>query len=741
MQAIWIDRKTIAVPDANGSNYSINGQFPLVSTNDPKIFHVPDFNPEILKGRLSVEGDNYKTGIQIAGVLDDLFAFDGQLGPHFGEYENISIAVWAPTAQSVKLLLFNAPEDQNPAATLPMLEANGVWSVEIEDAWRGKFYLFSVTVFVPKLNQVVENIVTDPYSCDLALNGSKSRLTDLNDPQTKPEGWDEHSSPAIASNAELTIWELHVRDFSANDFTVPENRRGTYLAFTKTDSNGMRHLRRLAEAGIKAVHLLPTFHFASVDEDKSKWQSPGDLSVFPPDSTEQQAAITRIKDCDAFNWGYDPVHFFAPEGSYAVDPYSRVKEYRTMVMALHRAGLRVIQDQVFNHTNSSGQARNSVLDKIVPGYYYRLDSNGNVMSATCCSDTASEHRMMEKLMVDCLVQNVRHYKIDGYRFDLMGFHYVSNMLKIKAALPPDVYLYGEGWFAAETAQNPAKPPAIQKNMYGTGIGTFNDGFRDGIRGGNPFSDPRLPGFVTGNFAVADAIRAGLSGGYGASPIECINYCSVHDNQVLFDAIQLKSPAGEDIATRVRRHILALSLIAFSRGIPFFHAGDELLRSKDMDHNSYNSGDWFNKIDFSYQTNNWGVGLPLAPDNDEHWPIMQPLLANPKLKPSTADILNTRDAFEAFLKIRTTDQPLEFLSTGEGVIAMRAGEKQLIIFNATTQAFSFQNDQFKEPHPELPHNATIEKGRITVPPLTTAVLIQSRNSTIVAPAPPSAGVAG
>lgn len=711
MQAIWKNRGTIEIPDAQGGKYSINGRIPLSPTADAKVFEVPAFDPAILKGPLSVVGQGYETGIQIAAVLDDLFSFDGRLGPHFGEYENISLAVWAPTAESVKVLLFETAGDDEPAATRPMLEANGVWSVEIEAGWRGKYYLFSVRVFVPKLNRVVENLVTDPYSCDVALNGSKSRLTDLNDPQTKPEGWEDHSLPA--SHEDLTIWELHVRDFSANDLTVPEHLRGTYLAFTESDSNGMRHLRRLAEAGIKAVHLLPTFHFASVDEDKSKWQSPGDLSGFAPDSTEQQAAIAKVKDYDAFNWGYDPVHYFVPEGSYAVDPYSRVKEYRAMVMALHGAGVRVIQDQVFNHTSSSGQDMNSVLDKIVPGYYYRLDADGDVMNLTCCSDTASEHRMMEKLMVDCLVQNVRHYKIDGYRFDLMGYHTVSNMLTIKNALRPEIYLYGEGW------KTDVPDAATRESLRGTGIGTFNDQIRDAIRGGTPFSDPTLPGFVTGNFADAEAIREGLAGSD-----EDINYCSVHDNQVLFDAIQLKAPIGEDIATRVKRHILALSIIAFNQGVAFFHAGDELLRSKDMDNNSYNSGDWFNKLDFTYESNNWGIGLPpaTAADNEEQWPVMQPLLADPKLKPSRKHILDTWNAFEAFLRIRRVKQKLEFLDTQDGVIAMRVGDEQLVVFNATTETVLLESGEFKSPHPELAGNATVENGKISVPPLTTAVLV-------------------
>jgi pullulanase len=651
-----------------------------------------------------------------------------------------------------------------------MSHAAGVWSAVIEKSWCNKYYLFGVTVYVPRLGEVVENIVTDPYSPDLALNGSKSRFTDLNDPNTKPDGWDEHQSPKIRHN-ELTIWELHVRDFSANDASVPAQVQGTYPAFTEPDSNGMRHLKRLAEAGIKAVHLLPTFHNASVNEDKSLWQWPGDLSGYPPDSTEQQAAVVKVQNYDAFNWAYDPVHFMAPEGSYAVNHDERVKEYRAMVQALHAAGLRVIQDQVFNHTHSSGQGPDSVLDKIVPSYYHRLDVNGNVLSSTCCSDTASEHRMMEKLMIDCLVQNTLQYKIDGHRFDLMGYHFVSNMLRIKEALPPDVYLYGEGWYAADTANRPGMPSATQANMHGTGIGTFNDRVRDAVKGGSPFSDPREPGFVTGNYSESDLIRCALAGnmreftfinsqgqttkagdiyyngvpvGYTASPIECINYCSVHDNQVLFDTLQLKSPESDDTATRARRQVLALSIIAFGQGIPLFHAGDELLRSKDMDNNSYNSGDWFNKLDFTYQSNNWGIGLPPAADNQGQWHIMQPLLANPALKPSTKDILYTRDAFEALLKVRRSSglfsmetlgevqNNLQFLKTGDGVIALLLAanggayhgyQRLLVVFNATTQTVLIQESGLERLHPELKDGEyDSATGMATVPGLTAAVFV-------------------
>jgi pullulanase len=579
------------------------------------------------------------------------------------------------------------------------------------------------------------------------LNGVKSRLTDLNDPETKPDGWDEDQPPALKSLQDLSIWELHVRDFSVNDVTVAPEQRGTYLAFTNPETDGMRHLRSLAQAGINAVHLLPTFHFASVNDDKANWKTAGDLTGYRADGSEQQEAVSAIKDHDGYNWGYDPVHYMTPEGSYALDAGKRVKEYRAMVRALHSVGLRVIQDQVFNHTSASGQAANSVLDKIVPDYYYRLDADGRVMNATCCSDTASERRMMEKLMVDAVKHSVQHYKIDGFRFDLMGFHFVSNMRKIQEAVGAGVYVYGEGWPCEETANRPGMPNATQGNLTGTGIGTFNDGIRDAIRGGHPFADVRLQGFATGapsDEASGSKIRAGLCGapGYTASPIECVNYCSAHDNQTLFDAIQLKSPEGEDATIRTKRQILALSMVALAQGIPFFHAGDEMLRSKGMDGNSYNSGDWFNRLDFSYQSNNWGIGLPIASENEVNWPVMQPLLANPLLNPSTEDIARTRNAFEALLRVRYSSglfrmrtaeevrRNLRFVKSEPGVIAMvlRANvgrfeghQRVLVVFNGKVAATTVNGPRMK-PHPEMPGCGTYDAGVFNVDGLSTGVFV-------------------
>ena len=318
---------------------------------------------------------------------------------------------------------------------------------------------------------------------------------------------------------------------------------------------------------------------------------------------------------DGYNWGYDPWHYTTPEGSYATDPdgTTRIVEYREMVEALNETGLRVVMDVVYNHTTASGQDPKSVLDKVVPGYYHRLDADGDIETSTCCQNTATEHRMMEKLMVDSVVTWAKQYKVDGFRFDLMGHHSKANMLAVRAALDAltlaedgvdgkSIYLYGEGWNFGEVQNNARFVQATQLNMAGTGIGTFNDRLRDAVRGGGPFdTDPRLQGFATGlsfdpNGAdqgddphaklllEQDQIRVGLTGnlrdyefegmdgtiitgadvdyngspaGYTDDPQEAITYVDAHDNETLFDALQYKLPADTTMAERVRAQVVGV----------------------------------------------------------------------------------------------------------------------------------------------------------------------------------------
>ena len=765
----------------------------------------------------------YATGIQIAGVLDDLYFYPGALGVVFNPSGNpapVQIKLWAPTAKSVSLQIFDQPTDTTPTTVIPMQEANGVWAANGDMDWVGKYYLYSVNVYVPSDGAVDTNVTSDPYSTDIALNGTKSRITNLDDPSTKPAGWDASTPPPLQSLGDMSIYELHIRDFSVADPTVPAEHRGMYDAFADLNSNGMKHLEALAQSGLKAVHIMPSFHIASINEDKSTWLTTGDLSAYPPDGTQQQAAVAAIQSQDGYNWGYDPVHYMTPEGSYAVNPDNRVMEYRTMVEGLHTAGLRVIQDVVFNHTSASGEGPNSNLDEVVPGYYHRLDANGSLETGSCCADTATEHRMMEKLMIDTLALNAKEYKIDGFRFDIMSFHFTYNMQHIQralAALTPansgvngsKIYLYGEGFNFGDTYNNQIGPNASQINLYGYGIGTFNDRIRDGIRGGSPFTDERVQGFASGLFTdsstytnssmaatdqqnallqYSDWIRVGLTGnlrdytftsasgttvtgaqvnyngqptGYTKTPIEAVNYCSVHDNQILFDAIQLKSSYSDSIATRARRQVLAMSLIELGQGIPFFAGGDDMLRSKDMDQNSYDSGDWFNKIDWSGQTANWGIGLPIASQNGGQWSIMQPLLANSTYTPQPANIASSSAAFREFMRIRyssglfrmsgLTDiqKNLTFLNVGQaqvpGLIVMKLDDVSgnyngfnhvLVVFNATGNTVNFSNATLQGMHYHLhpvqlsSSDPTVrtstfhgQNGTVNVPALTTAVFVE------------------
>jgi pullulanase/glycogen debranching enzyme len=446
--------------------------------------------PEILTGQFAVakSKDDSRldaTGLQIPGVLDDLYTYDGDLGVTWNGNAP-TIRLWAPTAKSVTFHLFDDADPATAAATTPMTldPATGVWSLTGDASWKNQYYLFDVEVFVPSTGQVEHNLVTDPYSFSLAMNSTRSQVVDLGDPALKPPGWDSVTKPPITAPEEISVYEIHVRDFSVNDPSVPDELKGTYKAFTLDNTHGMNHLKALQEAGLTYLHLLPVFDIATIDENKANWQEPDPavLATYPPDSNQQQAAVTAVADLDGFNWGYDPFHYTTPEGSYSTDPdgTTRILEFREMVQSLNEdVGLRVVMDVVYNHTNAAGQAEKSVLDRIVPGYYHRLNNVRAVETSTCCANTASEHNMMEKLMVDSLLVWATEYKIDAFRFDLMGHHMKSNMLNVRDALDAltpaadgvdgeEIYLYGEGWNFGEVADNARGVNATQLNMAGTG---------------------------------------------------------------------------------------------------------------------------------------------------------------------------------------------------------------------------------------------------------------------------------
>lgn len=664
------------------------------------------------------------TGVQLPGVLDALYSADladTKLGVEWANGAS-TFRVWAPTAQSATLLTW-APGGEGDAtrheATFD--SASGVWSVADAGVAVDSEYLWEVEVYAHSTRKIETNQVTDPYSVALTLNSTRSVAADIDAEQWQPTIWSETPAPIVERQVDRAIYELHVRDFSITDETVPEAERGTYRAFTR-DSNGTRQLREIAEAGINTVHLLPTFDIATIEEDRALQAVPDcDLAALTagtgegegPAGTKQQECINEIKDQDGFNWGYDPYNFQTPEGSYAVDAHggARISEFREMVGALHGYGLQVVLDKVFNHTAQSGQGEKSVLDQVVPGYYHRLNAAGGVETSTCCENVATENAAAEKLMVDSVVLWASKYKVDGFRFDLMGHHSKENMLNVRAALDEltlendgvdgkSILLYGEGWNFGEVADGARFEQAIQGNLGGTGIATFSDRLRDAVHGGSPVdgSSKFTQGFGTGlatapnsrenrsesaQFAdlahQTDLVKLGLAGnlsdftmvdstgavkqgseldyrgapaGYASQPEEIITYVDAHDNETLFDIGVFKLNEDTTIADRVRMNTLSLATATLAQTPSFWHAGTELLRSKSLDRDSYNSGDWFNRIDWTGKETTFGSGLPPAEKNEEHWGAMRGLLTNENATPTPAAIAASEAQALDLLRLRS-----------------------------------------------------------------------------------------
>ncbi|MGW6409720.1 pullulanase-type alpha-1,6-glucosidase [Streptomyces vinaceus] len=795
-EAVWIDRSTLAwnapaaaasvqllasregaitaengVLHADGAQWLRLAKTELTAAQKQKFPHLATYSAytvdprdrdrvrEALRGQLvaSARAANgavlAATGVQLAGVLDDLYANTAALGPVFKDGRP-TLSVWAPTARKVALEL--------DGRTVPMRrdDATGVWSVRGERGWAGKPYRYDVTVWAPSTGRMVRNLVTDPYSTALTTDSTYSLAVDLADPKLAPPGWRDLRKPAAVPFTSAQIQELHIRDFSVADRTSAHP--GQYLAFTDTGSAGMRHLRELAAAGTSYVHLLPAFDIGTIPEKASDRTEPAcDLKVYAPDSPEQQACVAAAAAKDAYNWGYDPLHYTVPEGSYASDPNgtARTVEFRRMVQSLNGAGLRTVMDVVYNHTVASGQSDKSVLDRIVPGYYQRLLADGSVANSTCCANTAPENAMMGRLVVDSIVTWAKEYKVDGFRFDLMGHHPKANILAVRAALDAltvakdgvdgkKIILYGEGWNFGEVADDARFVQATQKNMAGTGIATFSDRSRDAVRGGGPFDeDPRVQGFASGLFTAPNAspangtaeqqrarllhaqdlIKVGLSGnlasyaftdsagkrtkgsavdyngspaGYAAAPGDALAYADAHDNETLADALTYKLAQGTTAADQARMQVLAMAVGTLSQGPSLSQAGTDLLRSKSLDRNSYDSGDWFNAVHWDCREGNgFGRGLPPATDNGSKWVYAKPLLAG-ATAPGCAEITGASAAYRDLLRIRTTEPafalttpeavqaalafPLSGTDETPGVITMTLGDL-VVVFNATPAA--------------------------------------------------------
>ncbi len=533
---------------------------------------------------LEIEGFGRKTVIPMEIFDSEYFAenfhYDGDDLGAVIDGENTTFKVWAPTASKVVLNLFEKGDGVEAYKSVDMVRGEkGVWS-HTETCGHGTYYTYTVTTAVETQE------ATDPYGKAAGVNGNRTMVVDLS--LTDPEGFEDSKLQHNINNyPEAIIWEVHVRDFSNK--IADSQYKGKYLAFTETglknehgEAVGIDYLKEL---GVTHVHLLPVYDYATVDESN-------------PDAE--------------FNWGYDPKNYNVPEGSYSTDPYNgevRIREYKQMVAALHEAGIGVIMDMVYNHTYDA----NSAFNRIVPYYYYRYTSSGANSSASGCgNDTASERYMFGKFMVDSTSYWVEEYNLDGLRFDLMGLHDVETMQEVESAvhaINPNAIIYGEGWTMGSTIDGSAQ--ANQGNISkikptGDAIGAvavFNDVMRDGLKGS--VFEATGKGYINGAANSANlskiifSIRGGVGVGKGWAVEDAmvINYMSAHDNNTLWDKLLLSNPDASD-DDRNKMNNLGAAIIMISKGTPFWQAGEEMLRTKDGDENSYKSSDAINNIDWS-----------------------------------------------------------------------------------------------------------------------------------------------
>ncbi|GAC22206.1 alpha-1,6-glucosidase domain-containing protein [Paraglaciecola arctica] len=674
---------------------------------------------QMLKGKLlAIAYDNSDavvaaTYVQTPRILDAIYtsgADDANEAPLGLQYDanGISSNVWAPTAQQVNINIYDVNKVLQSSQAMSLDNNTGIWTIDLDNSMDRQFYRFELTVY-HYINQCFETLeTTDPYAVSLSTNGHYSQFVNLEDNNLKPQNWDTHVSPSIVDPEDAIIYEGHIRDFSIRDESTSVANRGKYLAFTEQDSLPVTHLKSLADAGLTHFQMLPANDIATIGEDLTNRVNISDtvadlcalnstapvcgvadssstlLSVFEsydPSTSDAQALANAMRGLDSFNWGYDPKHYSTPEGSYASDPDGtvRILEMRSMIQSLHEMGLRVSLDVVYNHTSSSGLFENSVLDKIVPGYYHRRNlTTGSVLRDTCCEDTAPEHTMMNKLMVDSLALWTQAYKFDAFRFDIMSNNSADSILNARdvvQALDSDNYFYGEGW----TRNNNGYTQANQNNMAGSQVGTFNDRPRDIIRSASLFN-------TSGSLDDQDIIRLGLAGtladyvmqdkngnvksgsaysakpAYAKDPADVINYVSKHDNETLWDQLQYGLSSDMSIDDRVRVQNIAGTIPLISQGIPFFQLGGDLIRSKSMDRNSYDAGDWFNWVDFTKTSNNWNLGLPLAENNQERWTTIGDLASNAEAQTSISHIALSSSVFKEFVTIRQSSKLFRLTNT-------------------------------------------------------------------------------
>lgn len=508
------------------------------------------------------------------------------------EYSPIEtkFTLWAPTAEEVRVLLYDSGNEGSAYQTLSLeMGEDGIWNTSIKEDLKGKFYTFNV-----KVNGKWLGDTPGIMAKAVGVNGKRAAVIDLR--STDPEGWANDVRPLLKDYADIIVYEMHHRDFSLDSVSGIRNK-GKFLALTElgtTTSQGEKTgIDHLKELGVTHVHILPSYDYASVDESK-------------PDKAQ-------------YNWGYDPQNYNVPDGSYSTDPYKpdvRIKEFKQMVQALHKAGIRVVLDVVYNHTFNTEESN---FERTVPGYFYRQTKDGKPANGSGCgNETASDRAMMRKYMVESVLYWINEYHIDGFRFDLMGIHDIETMNEIRAAvdkIDPSIFIYGEGW-AASAPQLDQEELAMKANIYKMPrIAAFSDEMRDGLRGG--WDDDRKGAFLIGQPGHEMSIKFGLVEAvkhpqvindsvnyskepWALQPTQMISYVSCHDDMCLADRLKATMPDATD-EERASLHKLAETFVFTSQGVPFIFAGDEMMRDKKGIHNSYNSPDSINTIDWRNKT--------------------------------------------------------------------------------------------------------------------------------------------
>jgi pullulanase len=518
-------------------------------------------------------------------------------GPDLGltyKANSCSFRIWAPVADSVRINFYHDAEGGTALRFAYMKRStNGTWKYDYAGLHAGEYYTFQVLT-----NNTWSIEVTDPYAKIVGTNGSRAYIADIT--ATDPLDWKKDRLPALPHTTDAIIYELHVRDASIapNSGISAKGKYAGLTELTSVNGEGMSTgLKHMLDLGITHVHLLPFFDYNSIDEHDPNGK---------------------------YNWGYDPLNYNVPEGSYAsttLDPLTRIFELKKMIRTFHKNGLRIVMDVVYNHTALGPRSNFNVL---APDYYYRHTADGKFSNATACgNETASEKAMMRKFMIESMLFWVKEYHVDGFRIDLMGVHDIETMNAISKELNkvlPGILLYGEGWTAG-TSPLPDSMRALKKNVSKLDrVAVFSDDMRDGIKGS--VFDHKDRGFASGKAGMEESIKFGIVGSgqhpqvdynkvnyskssYSTAPGQVINYADCHDNHTLWDKLAISAATASE-AERKEMQKLALSIVLTSQGIPFLHAGSEFLRTKQGVENSYNSPDSINAIDWSLKTKNRDV---------------------------------------------------------------------------------------------------------------------------------------